>query len=57
LTFVTNRIGCPRLAEQDLGYRWTIDLEEGMRSLIDWRWQNEEALARKRLAVGGLQSV
>ena len=34
LTFVTNRIGCPLRAERDLGYRWTIDLEEGMRSLI-----------------------
>jgi nucleoside-diphosphate-sugar epimerase len=23
-------------AEKDLGYQWTIDLEEGMRSLIEW---------------------
>ena len=57
LTFVTNRIGCPRRAKRDLGYRWTVDLEQGMRSLIEWREQNEEALGRKRMAVGGLQSV
>ena len=46
LTFVTNRIGCPRRAEQDLGYRWTIDLEEGMRSLIAWRRQNRQFAGR-----------
>ena len=37
LTFVTNRIGCAQRAEQDLNYRWTIELEDGMRSLIRWR--------------------
>jgi UDP-glucose 4-epimerase len=37
LTFVTNRIGCPKLAEKDLGFKWSIDLEEGMKSLIEWR--------------------
>lgn len=57
LTFVTNRIGCPRRAEQDLGYRWTIDLEEGMRSLIAWRRQNTAALARKRTAIGGVKAA
>jgi UDP-glucose 4-epimerase len=36
-TFVTHRIGCTRRAERDLGFRWSVDLEEGMRSLIDWR--------------------
>jgi UDP-glucose 4-epimerase len=37
LTFVTNRIGCPEKARRDLGFSWSIDLEEGMRSLIEWR--------------------
>lgn len=36
-TFVTNRIGCPKAAEQDLGFRWSVDLEEGMARLIEWR--------------------
>jgi UDP-glucose 4-epimerase len=37
LTFVTNRIGCPLLAEKELGFKWKIDLKEGMKSLIEWR--------------------
>jgi len=57
LTFVTNRIGCPQRAQRDLGYRWSIDLEEGIRSLIAWRRQDVAALDRKRLAVGGLQNA
>jgi len=36
-TFVTNRIGSPDAAERDLGFRWRIGLEEGMRRLIEWR--------------------
>jgi UDP-glucose 4-epimerase len=36
-TFVTRRVGCPRRAEAELGFRWTVGLEEGMRSLIEWR--------------------
>ena len=36
---MTNRIGCPKGGAEcgELGYRWSIDLEEGMRSLIEWR--------------------
>lgn len=37
LTFVTNRIGSTEAAEKDIGYRWTIGLEDGMQRLIDWR--------------------
>ncbi len=40
-TFVTNRVGCPKAAEQDLGFRWSIDLREGMQSLIDWRREDQ----------------
>jgi UDP-glucose 4-epimerase len=36
-TFVTNRIGCPRRAEMELGFKWRIGLEEGMAGLISWR--------------------
>jgi UDP-glucose 4-epimerase len=36
-TFVTQRVGCPVAAERDLGFTWSIGLEEGMQSLIDWR--------------------
>jgi len=37
LTFVTNRIGSVDAAEKDLGFKWQIDLEEGMKRLIQWR--------------------
>jgi len=57
LTFVTNRIGCPKAAEKDLGYKWTIDLEAGMRSLIDWRRADAEAFRAKRVAHGGMGSL
>jgi UDP-glucose 4-epimerase len=36
-TFVTQRVGCPKAAARDLDFRWSIDLREGMRSLIAWR--------------------
>lgn len=36
-TFVTNRVGCPKAAERDLGFRWQVDLEEGLRRLVEWR--------------------
>lgn len=47
-TFVTNRIGDPKRAEKDLGFKWTIDLEAGMKSLIEWRSADAERLAKKR---------
>lgn len=56
-TFVTNRIGCEKAAEKDLGFRWKIDLEEGMASLIRWRREDAAALAEKALAVGGVSNV
>ncbi len=54
LTFVTNRIGCPKAAEADLGFKWGVDLRDGMQSLIEWRRNNEEALANKQRASGGV---
>jgi UDP-glucose 4-epimerase len=37
LTFVTNRIGSIEAAEKDLGFKWSIGLEDGMQRLINWR--------------------
>lgn len=34
---VQNRIGCPRKAERDLGFRYRYELREGLQRLIDWR--------------------
>jgi len=36
-TFVTNRVGDPTAAEKDLGFTWSVDLENGLRRLIEWR--------------------
>ena len=47
-TFVTNRIGTIEAAERDLGFRWKIDLEEGLRSLIEWRRNDIEAVSARR---------
>lgn len=48
LTFVTNRIGCPKAAKKDLKFDWTVDLPEGLQRLIDWRNQDKQALAARR---------
>ena len=48
LTFVTNRIGSTEAAERDLGYKWTVDLEEGMHRLIDWRRSYIAELAARK---------
>jgi len=34
---VQNRIGCPKKAENDLGFTFRYGLEEGLQKLIDWR--------------------
>jgi UDP-glucose 4-epimerase len=34
---VQNRIGCPKAAERDLGFRYRIGLREGLQRLIAWR--------------------
>lgn len=47
-TFVTNRVGDPVAAEKDLGFKWTVDLEEGLKRLIDWRKTHIQELERKR---------
>jgi UDP-glucose 4-epimerase len=51
-TFVTNRVGSPKLAQTDLGFEWSIDLPEGLQNLIDWRRTNETGMHSRRVAVG-----
>ena len=36
-TFVTNRVGEPEAAARDLGFKWTVDLADGLQKLIEWR--------------------
>lgn len=47
-TFVTNRIGSTKAAERDLNFHWQVDLEAGMRKLIEWRNQDLEAVQQRR---------
>ena len=51
-SFVTNRVGCPKAAREKLGFSWNIDLEDGMRTLIEWRRANRDALEARRRAAG-----
>lgn len=47
-TFVTNRVGDPSAAKLDLGFSWTINLEEGFQRLIEWRQQHKAELEQRR---------
>lgn len=47
-TFVTNRVGTTMAAERDLGYKWTIELREGLQSLIEWRKNHKEQVELRR---------
>lgn len=47
-TFVTNRIGSIEAAERDLGFRWNVGLEKGMRRLIEWREADRAAVDVRR---------
>ena len=53
-TFVTNRIGSTRAAERDLGFRWEVDLEEGMRRLIEWRRNDLAGVQERRAELAGV---
>jgi UDP-glucose 4-epimerase len=51
-TFVKNRIGCPRKAEQDLGFAAKVQLREGLAELIEWRNAHKAQVAHRRKAAG-----
>jgi UDP-glucose 4-epimerase len=46
--FVTHRIGSTEKAKQRLGFRATISLEEGLRSVVEWRQADKEHLAEAK---------
>jgi UDP-glucose 4-epimerase len=46
-TFVTKRIGSTKAAERDLGYKYSLGLEEGIARLIEWRQQHKELVAAR----------
>jgi UDP-glucose 4-epimerase len=52
LTFVKNRIGCPKRAAAEIGFTAEIPLEEGLKQLIDWRASHKAEVERRRRAAG-----
>jgi UDP-glucose 4-epimerase len=47
-TLVRNRIGCPKRAMAEIGFESQIDLDEGLRRLIDWRKTHIEQVEKRR---------
>lgn len=50
-TLVRNRIGCPLRASEEIGFTAVIDLQEGLRRLIEWRDNHKEAVDVRRSAL------
>ncbi|MCI0472590.1 MAG: SDR family NAD(P)-dependent oxidoreductase [Ignavibacteria bacterium] len=46
LTFVTNRIGSTNAAFNDLGFKYEIELKEGLGKLIEWRNNHKSRLQK-----------
>ena len=53
-TLVRNRIGCPKRASAEIGFTAEIDLDEGLRRLIEWRKNHASGVEAARVsAVAG----
>lgn len=52
LTFVKNRVGCPKKAEAEIGFKADVMLEEGLQRLIEWRNSHKAEVARRRKDAG-----
>lgn len=51
LTFVKNRIGCPKKAAEQIAFKASVSLEEGLKQLIEWRKNHIEQVALRRAKV------
>jgi len=51
LTFVKNRIGCPKKAITDIGFKYSVDLENGLKQLIEWRKSHIDQVEMRRKKV------
>lgn len=51
-TFVTNRVGCPKKAEAEIGFKANVDLKEGLQKLIEWRKKHKEEVNLRQREAG-----
>ena len=52
-TLVRNRIGATELASRDIGFEAKVDLDEGLKALIDWRASHKVAVESRRAKMRG----
>ncbi|MCP4922467.1 MAG: NAD-dependent epimerase/dehydratase family protein [bacterium] len=48
MTFVKNRIGCPKKAEKEIGFKSSVSLRKGLEDLIEWRNTHIEQVKIRR---------
>jgi UDP-glucose 4-epimerase len=46
--FVTHRVGSTEKAEKELGFTARVELEEGLRSVVEWRRRDQQAVDEAR---------
>lgn len=51
-TLVRNRVGCPKRASAEIDFTAQVDLNEGLKRLIEWRASHKAEVAARRRAVG-----
>jgi UDP-glucose 4-epimerase len=51
-TLVRNRVGCPKRAIAEIDFTAKVDLNEGLKRLIDWRESHKAEVMTRRAAVG-----
>jgi UDP-glucose 4-epimerase len=51
-TLVRNRVGSPKLATKEIGFTAEVDLNEGLKRLIEWRANHKTEVSARRTAVG-----
>ena len=51
-TFVKNRLGDPKKAESEIGFKAKVELKDGLKKLIDWRDNHKAEVEMRRKEVG-----
>ncbi|CAB1065100.1 UDP-glucose 4-epimerase (EC [Olavius sp. associated proteobacterium Delta 1] len=51
LTFVKNRVGCPKKAKKEIGFSAQTSLQDGLKQLIAWRNMHKAEVEKRRAKV------